>query len=79
MASKLTSKLFFRCTPEQHAQFNAWAAELGMTTSNFIALAALLGAKALVRQVSPEKFITPELLEKMQAAGFGLPEQESQS
>lgn len=75
MARKLMAQVSFRVLPEQNEQFAAWAAELGMTKSNFLALAALLGAKALMRQVSPEKFITPDLMKKMQAAGFGLPEQ----
>lgn len=69
-----TVLISFRVLPEVSSQYTEWSAELGMTRSNFLALAALLGAKTLMRQISPEKFITPELVESLRKAGYDVPE-----
>lgn len=64
----------FRITPELNQKFAEWANELGMTKASFLALAVQIGANTLMRQVNPEKFITPELIEAFREAGYAVPE-----
>lgn len=70
-----TRKASTSLTPEVFDELDRYAKAAGMTRSAFMSLALLIGMRALARQIMPEQFLTPELLAKMQAAGFGLPEQ----
>ena len=57
--------------------FDLWsrlAADLGMNKSQFLNMACTIGAKSIQRQISPEEFITPDLLKVFNDAGFILPE-----
>ena len=72
--SKQTEKVVFRCTPEQKQAFTEWADEFGMSLSAFMSIAAWTGAKMGMRQASPERFISPQILESMRAMGYDVPE-----
>jgi len=67
-------RVMFRVRPDVSRQLGEWAEELGMSKSSFCALAVQIGAKAIMRQASPEKFVTPELVDAMQKAGLTFPE-----
>lgn len=76
MPSKM-ARVQFRVKPDVSRQLGQWADDLGMSKSSFCALAVQVGAKVIMRQVAPEQFVTPELLEAMQKAGFVFPEGDS--
>jgi uncharacterized protein (DUF1778 family) len=67
-------RIQFRISPEWGDRLREWAEELGMSLSSFCSLAVIIGAKSLMRQASPEKFVDEEWIEKMRKAGFGMPE-----
>lgn len=71
---RTTMRLQFRATVELNEKYSDWAKELGMTKASFLALAAQIGANALMRQVNPEKFVTPELIESFRRAGYVVPD-----
>lgn len=71
----MTKKASTSLTPEVYAELDRYAKAAGMTRSAFMSLALLIGMRALARQITPEEFLTPELIAKMHAAGYGLPEQ----
>ncbi len=56
-------------------ELDTYAEAVGMTRAAYLNMASVIGMRAIARQFMPEAFLTPELIEKMQSAGLGLPEQ----
>ncbi len=48
-----------------YKEIEGYAKEAGVKTSQYLNLATVLGARTLARVASPEKFFTPELIEKL--------------
>ena len=69
-----TKKISFRIANDVAAEIDEYAAMAGMTRSAFVNIAVVIGMRALVRQIAPERFLTPEMVTTMRAAGFGIPD-----
>jgi hypothetical protein len=51
-------------------QWDEWADQLGISRTAFVTMAAAMGGRAIMRQLAPEKFITPDLVKAFRDAGF---------
>ena len=64
---------------ENNERWTKWAKELGMSKSQYMNMCCVVGSNVLRRQMSPEEFVTAELLEKLQQHGFFPSESEKES
>lgn len=72
-----TRKLSFRVSGRVADEIDEYAELAGMTRSAFMNIAVVIGMRTLARQIAPERFVTPELAQMLQGAGFGLPDTDS--
>jgi len=60
-------------------QIGAWAANAGLKRGQFASMALVIGSRHLARQLSPEDFLTPELVKNIVHAAGGSDEQVSEA
>ena len=62
-----TGRYYIRLPEETIAEIDGYIKESGMYQSYFLSNALIVGARIMARQLNPERFYTPEMVEAMLA------------
>jgi len=72
-----TKKINFNVDEALLQEIDTYAAAAGVNRTAFINMAVAIGARALARQLMPEKFVTTDMLQKMKEAGYSMPDDDA--